>query len=228
MAEVTIVLQEPATPGNIGAVARAMKNFGFSKLILLNPKCNHMEDTAKGRAMHAVDVLKKAKKIKRIEDLKGFDYIVATSSKLGTDYNIPRLPLTPEELATKVKGKVAIIIGREDIGMKNSEIKKCDMLVTIPTPKKYPAMNVSHAAAIILYELFKNSKKKHTLSHIKLASKKEREVILRLADKAIGKLKFSTDNKKDTQKRLWKSILGKGFVTKREAFALCGFFKKIK
>lgn len=226
--KVTIVLQEFNTPGNIGAVARAMKNFGVNKLILLNPKCDHLADTAKGRAMHAVDILKKAKTVKKIEDLKGFDYIIATSSKLGRDYNIPRLPLRPEEIVSRVKGKVAIIIGREDNGMKNSEIKKCDFLVTIPTQKKYAALNVSHAVAIILYEIFKTSKSKNILSHIKVATKKERNIVYKLACDTINKMEFSIEQKKTTQKKLWKALLGKGFITKREAFVLCGFFRKIK
>ncbi|MFH1638040.1 MAG: TrmJ/YjtD family RNA methyltransferase [Candidatus Woesearchaeota archaeon] len=225
---VAVVLQEFTTPGNIGAVARAMKNFGFSNLILLNPKCNHLEEKAKGRAMHAVDILKKAKKIKKIEDLKGFNYIIATSSKLGRDYNIPRLPLKPEEIPEKVNGKVAIIIGREGIGMKNSEIKKCDFLVAIPTSKKYPAMNVSHAATVLLYEISKASKREKITSHIKPASRQLRKALIRLADSAIARMEFSTEERKTTQKRLWRSLVGKCSLTRREAFAMCGFFRKIK
>jgi TrmH family RNA methyltransferase len=198
-----------------------MANFGFSKLILVNPKCNHLSQTARNRAKWGNNVLKKAKVAKFIPKMQT---LVATTAKIGTDYNIPRSPISPAKLSSIAKGNVGMIFGRESSGLTNDEIKQADFVVTIPASKKYPVMNLSHSVSIILYEL---SKQDHT-SHIQLASKAEKQQILKLLNKTLNKLKFATASKKQTQKTVWKKILGKSFLTKREAFALMGFFKKLK
>ena len=96
---ISVVLIEPENQGNIGAVARAMKNFGFSDLILINPKCRIGKE-AKNRAKHSQEILNKIK-IKNKDYLKNFDYLIGTTARLGTDYNIPRSPLYPDELQKK-------------------------------------------------------------------------------------------------------------------------------
>ena len=79
----------------------------------------------------------------------------------------------------------------------------------------------------MLYELFKKSGKKKIDSHIKPATRKEKEVLMDYIEKILGKMEFQTPEKKDTQRKIWKRIIGKSFMTKREAFALIGFLKKI-
>ena len=69
---ISVVLIEPGKSGNVGAIARAMKNFCFNELVLVNPKCNHLSQTSRNRAKHANDVLKKAK-IRKLQYLKKFD-----------------------------------------------------------------------------------------------------------------------------------------------------------
>jgi len=227
---ITVVLVEPESPGNIGAVCRAMKNFGLSKLVLINPKCKHLSGEAQARSMHAANILKKAK-VESFSYLKRFDYVIGTTSVMGTDYNIPRSPLTPEELGEKlgnVKVEVALLIGRESRGLKNSEILKCDFVVAIPASPKYPAMNVSHAAAIIFYELFKKSRKKKIGEHIVPVSKKEKDVMITKINELLIKMPFATEQKRETQRRVWKRIIGKAMLTKREAFAVLGFLRKLK
>ena len=225
----SIILVEPETEGNIGAVARVMKNFDFEELILINPKANHLGREALDRATHAKSILKKAK-IKDFSCLKSFDYLIGTTAMLGSDYNIPRSPLTPEQLAEKIskaKGKIGILIGREGTGLNNEEIRKCDFIVAIPTSKKYPTMNISHAVSIILYELSKKLGKEKINEHINFATKKDKEIILRYVNKVLDKMEFSTKEKKETQRMVWKRIVGKAMLTKREAFALMGFLRKL-
>ena len=222
----TIVLIEPISPGNIGAIARAMKNFDLKKLILINPKCNPQSEEATKRAKHAKDILKKAKIVENFDYLKRFDYIIGTSANVGsTDYNIPRLPVKPENLKIKNKNSV-IVFGREDSGLTNEEIMKCDFIVSIPSSKKYQTLNISHAAAIIFYELFKQ-KKETSHEHIRMAVNKDKQILFKLINQSLNKLNFSTPDKKETQKKLWKRIIGKSYLTKREFQAMCGFFKKI-
>src|SRR3989344_7427310 len=97
-----IICTEFQTPGNLGAIARAMKNFDFENLILLNPKCNHLDKEALDRATHAKDILQRAKIVKVLK----YDTLIGTTAILGTDYNLTRTVITPEVLAKKnIKGK---------------------------------------------------------------------------------------------------------------------------
>lgn len=228
---ISVVCIEIGNPGNLGAIARIMKNFGLKDLVLINPKCDKNDIEAVHRAKHAKDVLKKAKLANvSCSCLEKFDYVIGTTSKLGTDYNIPRTPITPEQLGKRIMSiknkKIAILLGRESSGLTNKEILICDFIVTIPANKKYPALNISHALSIILYEIFKHTSKEK-ITDFKMASKKEKEVILELINKIIDKMEFATEQKRETQRKLWKRIIGKAMLTKREAFALLGFLKKL-
>lgn len=216
-----IILVRPETAGNIGAVARAMANFDLKNLILVNPKCKHLSSEARNRAKNAQDVLEKAKVVSKIPKM---DYLIATSAITGEKYN-PRSPLTPKQLCKIIpaKGKIGLLFGPESSGLNKEEILAADFVVTVPASKKYGTLNLSHSVAIILYELFNAPENIHDL-----ASAKDKEILLGYINKAIDKMDFPTLGKKETQRIVWKRLLGKSFLTKREAFVLMGFFKRLK
>lgn len=226
---IKLVLIGIQNPGNLGAIARVMKNFGVKDLIHIDPQCDPKADEAIYRAKHAKQIIKRAK-VKDFDVLKKFDLVIGTTSKLGSDYNIPRVPMLAEELAHKInkKSKTAILIGRESCGLLNEELKLCDFIVSIPTSKKYPAMNISHAVAIILYELFKESKKSKLGDTVVPMSGKDKEIILKKVDNILDNMYFATETKRDTQRKVWKRIVTKAMLTKREAFALLGFLRKLE
>ncbi|MBD3248921.1 TrmJ/YjtD family RNA methyltransferase [Candidatus Woesearchaeota archaeon] len=229
---ISVILIGPKNSGNIGAIARLIRNFNIDDLVIIDPQCRINTITARKRAMHAEDIIKKAKP-KRSSYLKRFDYLIATTSKLGTDYNIPRSPITSEQLAKNIskikdkKRKIGIVFGREDKGLFNDEIALCDYTVTIPTSPKYPAMNLSHSVSVILYELFKDSEKAKITDRFIPASKKEKDQVLKMLNKAMKNMDFRTTSKKQTQILVWKKLISKSLLTKREAYALMGFLKKI-
>ena len=227
---IEVILVEPRKQENLGAVARAMKNFDFENLVLINPKCR-IGIKARKVAKHANDILDKAK-TKDFSYLKKFDYLIGTTAILGTDYNIPRNTISIDQLADKInkiknKAKIGILIGRETIGLKNDEIELCDILATIPSSKKYPTLNISHSAAIMLYEIFKKISNEKSDSHINFAAKKDKDIILRYINNVLDKMDFSTQEKKETQKKVWKRVIGKALLTKREAFSVMGFLRKL-
>lgn len=157
MPHIRVVLVEPLNDGNIGAVARAMKNFELEELVLVRP-CAVGEEALK-RAMHATDVLKNARTVFTDEEaLEGVDFAVATSGvDTVNEKKFCRISMTPREFAEKVKtleGTVAILFGREDFGLDKEMINRCDFLVTIPANPQYSIMNISHAAAILFYEMY--------------------------------------------------------------------------
>jgi len=217
-----IVLMEPENSGNIGACARVMKNFGFSNLVLINPKVE-IDKVAIARSKHGKDVLRKAK-LSDKKFLSTMDKIIGTTAKIGTDYNINRSPLRPDQLAKRIslKQKTALLIGREGIGLTNEELDKCDMVAAIPANSKYPTLNISHALGIILYEL---TETKDQFSRIVSADRKEIDTINTLLNESVDRLDYS-DNRKRVLKSIWKRVIGKSALTKREVFSLMGYFKK--
>jgi TrmH family RNA methyltransferase len=240
MINLTVILIEPENAGNTGAICRAMKNFDFNKLILVGPKFDTDSQDLRNRAKWANDLVDDIKIIKKydkntIKNLhKKFDYLIATTAKIGRDYNIPRSPITPTQLAERLAEvnkkniNIGIVMGREGSGLSNEEIGQMDFSVTIPTSKKYGTMNLSHATTIILYEIFKKVSEENIISHITPISEQEKKQLMRLLDETLDKMHFLNEKKKETQRIVWKKMVSRSFLSKREAYALMGFFRKIK
>lgn len=157
MPKFRVVLVEPLNDGNVGAIARAMKNFGLDDLVLVRP-CSVGEEATK-RAMHGIDVLKKARTVFSEEEaFKDVDFVAATSGiDTISEKKFPRISMTPRAFSEKIRdadGTIALVFGREDFGLDNELIKKSDFLITIPANPKYSILNISHAASIVFYELF--------------------------------------------------------------------------
>jgi tRNA/rRNA methyltransferase len=229
---VSIVLVRIQHPGNLGAIARVMKNFDVDELLLVEPACDPDCDDALARAMHGKSVLENAKVVDW-DVLGGFEYLIATTAKTGTDYNIPRVPITPLRMAEKLQTlegevRVGIVIGPEDHGLSNEEIKRCDITVAIPSSDEYGTLNISHAVAILLYEVFRSRHRDLSEEKWPSVSAQEKRVILEKIDAILDSLEFSTPEKKETQRILWKRLVGKAMLTKREAYALIGFLRKLE
>ena len=225
---ISVVLIEPEKEENIGRVARVMKNFGYSHLVLVNPKANHLGNKAMALASHADDLLRSAKVIAK-KGLGGFDYLVGTTAILGADSNITRVPILPREAAgiiSKKKLEIALLFGRESMGLSNEELSMCDVLISVPASKNYPTMNLSQAVGIVLYEIFVACGEKNITSHIPYARKLDKDILLALINSIVDNMEFPTKEKKETQKKVWKRVVGKSLLTKKEFMALMGFFKK--
>ncbi|MFQ6087638.1 MAG: RNA methyltransferase [Candidatus Methanofastidiosia archaeon] len=221
--ELCVILVEPEIEENIGSVCRCIKNFGFEKLILINPP--PLSQKAYTMAMHAKDILDRAIIFDDLKDaLLEVQIAVATTAVRGSDKNLKRVALTPQELSKNIAGKVGIVFGRESIGLKNSEIELCDFCVSIPTHEKYETLNLSHAVCILLYELFKVSEKEERW---RSASREERELIISDFEKILAKLE-RREFKKGTALGIFKRVLARSFLTGREAHTLKGIFRKIK
>jgi TrmH family RNA methyltransferase len=222
------VFVEPKTPGNIGFLARTMKNFGLKKLVLIKP-CK-LENSAYYQAMHARELVQDAKIYDSIEEFieeNEITTLVGTTGTAGGSYNIPRIPITPEELAKKmhIDGNIALVFGREGEGLSNEELELCDILVTIPTSDEYPIMNISHAAAIVFYEIYKNQKD-YPIDDFDIASYEDKKVITDLCNEIISKLDYP-DHKRKNIKIITKRIIGRAFIAGRESKTLRGALKRI-
>ncbi len=146
-----------------------MKNFGLSDLTLVNAYRIPIEDMI--RSMKGAEILMNCKMARTIDEAtQDLEFTVGTSGiKSDSPKEVLRNYIEPREfvsLASRIKGKVGIILGREDIGLTNEELAKCDFFVHIPASDDYPILNVSSAAAILFYEMFgkADTKKRETIT----------------------------------------------------------------
>jgi len=225
MPRVRVVLVEPKNEGNVGAVARAMKNFGASDLAVVNP-CP-LGSEARQRAMHGVDILEDATIVADFDAaIQGADLIVGTSGiATASEKRFARIAVHPRDFATKVhetKGTVALIFGREDFGLLMEELRRCDLLVTIPAADPYPILNLSHAVTILLYELFTAGA--HGKTGPSMSGLEKERLHAALAD-----LLAATDypaHKVARTKVMFRRMVGRAVPTKWEFHALMGVFER--
>lgn len=222
---IRVVLVEPRYEGNVGAVARLIRNFGAEELVLVRP-CR-LGAEARKRAMHAADILDAAE---TTEDLgaavRDADFVVGTSAiNTASEKRFARISVTPRDLARRLAtmdGLVALVFGREDYGLYDSELAVCDLLVTIPASSVYPILNVSHAATIVLYELFAAKAPKR---RPRPASGLEKEKL----HNALTDLLRATDYPahKDARTRImFRRLMGRAVPSKWEFHALMGVFQR--
>ena len=153
LAAVAIVLVEPAGALNIGSVARAMKNMGLQRLILVAPQCDPKGEEARRMAVHASDLLAAAEVVPDLPAaLVGCQRAIATTARSRA------LPTSLESPATALPwllraGPTALIFGPEDRGLSNIELNYAQRFVSIPTSDTYPSMNLAMAVGVCAYEL---------------------------------------------------------------------------
>jgi TrmH family RNA methyltransferase len=154
---IRIVLSRPTHPGNIGAVARAMKNMRLQRLVLLAPEADYQDPEATARATGAVDVLTQATVCTSLDEaLVGCQLVLGTSAR---ERAIAWPTLSPREAAARLteeaeQGQVALLFGQERAGLTNTELDRCHALVTIPSNPAFSSLNLASAVQILTYEVF--------------------------------------------------------------------------
>ena len=156
LSHIKIVLVETTHPGNIGAVARAMKNMAMTNLCLVSPKFFPSAE-ATSRASGADDVLARAMVCQNLQEaIADCQLVIGASARCRT---ISWPEMTPRECAEKIvinepDQKVAIVFGRENSGLKNHELDLCHFLLRIPCNSQYSSLNIAAAVQVVCYELF--------------------------------------------------------------------------
>lgn len=149
------ILCEPSHPGNVGAVARAMKTMGFKELVLVNPACE-IDGQARARSAGALDVLAGAEVCGTLgEAVADCGYVLGASARRRR-LNWPELD--PRDCATSVASRpesetAAVVFGPERAGLKNEDLDLCNALVYIPSNPDYSSLNLAAAVQLIAYEL---------------------------------------------------------------------------
>lgn len=156
---VRIVLVEPQEAGNVGAAARAMKNFGFTDLWIAGGKQERVDDVSSWWAVGAIDVVNNATRVATLEEaLVDCHLTVATTAVRGRQVYEQLSPFDVARLAEESlqdEHRVAIVFGREKWGLTGREVMLCQRTASIPTWPEFPTMNLAQSVAIFCYELGK-------------------------------------------------------------------------
>jgi TrmH family RNA methyltransferase len=223
MDNLNVVAVGPKYQQNLGYIARVAKNFGVKRLILVAPRCNHKGRAAIKYSKHASDLLIKAKVIKNIDKLDS-DITIGTTGiwhkSSSSYYNIydPKSISLLVKRALKANKKISLLIGREDQGLSRDELFKCDAIVFIGSNKDYSILNISHALAILLYELsFASTNQEYQLGQF-YSDKKHQEQLIRLFDSLVKK-KHNIKNKRAVS-AAFRRIIRRSIPTKKEINAV--------
>lgn len=208
-------------------MARAMKNFGLSNLHLVNPIAN-LGPEGRSRGSHAQEVLDSIVYNPSIDEaLQGLDLSIGTTAQKSYDSsNLVRKPITPKQLSKMVRrrsGTVGLVFGREGTGLTNSELGKCDATVTIPASLEYQTLNLSHAAAIVFYELHNITGESSTDL---LASEQVKNTILRFLSESAS-LSGMEEYKRGLLTRAVRNVLGRSGLRHREGSVLAEAMRRI-
>ncbi|NPD87120.1 MAG: TrmJ/YjtD family RNA methyltransferase [Asgard group archaeon] len=226
-----VIILEPKIAGNIGAIARICNNFNVNKLVLVSPQVDHLSDEAKARAKHSGNYLTSAKVLSSIDEIRGeYDFLIGTSAKAGSSYNVLRQPIFPWHLSKNIilnEGNFGIVFGREDKGLTNEELRMCDFLVSIPVPGKHKVLNISHAVGIMVYEIWKAPLELELqIAEKQTSTYKEREVLFEKFTQITDVLPYE-EYRKPILQHTFRNIVNRSFTNKEEIHALIGIFRTI-
>jgi len=228
---ISFILHKPQLSENIGACARAMKNFDFQKMIVVDPKPIFPNDKILATSVGAKDIINKSKNFKDLKSaLKNIDIVIATSARFRNK-NIKHIQL--EDLKNiNFKKKIAFLFGSEASGLSNNEISYCNYTLQIPTNPKFKSLNLSHSLIIIAHytSTILKSKTLKFLKSSKVKTATKREILL-MADLCIKNLDeinfFKPKEKKPIMLENLRNIFYRMELSSKETRILSGVFASL-
>lgn len=195
LANIAVILVEPATPGNIGAAARAMKTMGSSDLVVVNgPKefAHHPQAIMMGHG--AGDVLEKSRAVKTWEEATaGLHWLVGTTHRKRRA-QFPQI-LEARQAATKIARlsqthRVGVVFGREETGLTDAELRRCHELAGVPQAAEHPSLNLAQAVMLFSHEIYLASLGEVPKPRYNLATVHEVESVLKHLSESLAKVGF--------------------------------------
>ena len=230
--EPVVVVVDPETPGNVGTIARAMKNFGLSELKLVNPPALHEDGEAYGFAGHArEDVLPNAEETTFEEVAETYHTIGTTAITSEDSRGHVRFPFkTPVEVRESletVDTRTALVFGREGTGLDNDELRRLDEVCSIPASADYPVLNLGQAATILLYELRTLTVEETQLPDIE-RERADEAAIDRFYDffETFHRSVDTRAHKREKTRMMIRRLVGRAHPTEREIATLTGIFRR--
>ncbi len=231
MSQVSFILHKPQLSENIGACARAIKNFNFNKLLVISPKPSFPNDKIIATSVGAKEIIKNCKVYENLEPaIKNIDYLIATSSRFRNK-NIKHISLN-ELSKIDFSKKVAFLFGSEASGLSNKEIVYANCTMQIPTNPNFKSLNLSHSVIIVaqvvssLIKLKKSNYKKS--QKVKSASKKDIQAMANLCIKQLENRNFfKPPEKKPIMLENLRSIFYKMELSEKETRILSSVFANL-
>ena len=230
-ANISFILHKPQLSENIGACARALKNFNFKKLVIINPKPIFPNDKIIATSVGAKDIIKNSRVYGTLEPaIKKVDFVIATTSRFRNK-NIKHIKLNDLK-KIDFRKKIAFLFGPEASGLSNNEISYVNYTLQIPTNPDFKSLNLSHSVIIIcqvIANIINLKDSKYFKSNkVKLASKKEIQSMLNLCVKNLEERNFfKSTEKKPVMLENLRSIFYKMELSKKETRILSGVFASL-
>jgi tRNA/rRNA methyltransferase len=233
-ARLDVVLVRPKEDGNVGAVARVARNFGAERLVLVAPRAP-LGPEARRRAMGGAPLLKAARITATLpQALASADLVVGTTDlSTGRSASYLRRSISPERLGEMLRvleGRVALLFGPEDNGLGREELSRCDLLVHVPARREFPTLNLSHAAAIVLYAAHRargTEDPESTPAPERLALHGvQKELFLERVAAILTRVGYPSHKRKGLL-LLFRRVLGRATLTEAEYRMMLGFLKGI-
>ena len=165
-----VVLVGARNPLNIGAAARAISNFGFSRLRVVQPYQVAFREARS--AVGAAEVMRNAEEFKTLAAaVADCELVVGTTGARRRDLELPlhRLEQAARSMRPQLAdGRVALVFGSEKTGLSNEELTYCHWLLRIPTRDEHPSMNLGQSVAICLYELIRQTRVTGKVPHVRV------------------------------------------------------------
>ena len=227
---IRIVLVEPKGSGNIGSVARAMKNMGLKELAIVGGGRTE-SFWARAMAVHAKDVLQGARRCATLrEAVADCGLVVGTTRRSGLYRSHSR---SPREVAQRIisssrSAKCALVFGPEDHGLSNRDLKHCQWLITIPSHSDYPSLNVAQAVVICLYEIYLAALEKVPQEIISRAPAESIERLFDRMRRSLLKIGFLDPQNPEHILLALRRILGRAALEEKDVHILTGLFRQIE
>lgn len=226
----SIILVEPQGPLNIGSVCRTMQNFGCDDLRLVNPRADHLDEDSRLMAVKAGHLLESAKIFPDLDSaIADINLLFGTTRRFGKRYRQDFM--TPDQAAvcindTNSDTRCGLLFGREDKGLNNEELERCNHFITIPTHSELASLNLAQAVNICLYEIFTRSSTEvlQPTSVHKPATSKEMEEMLQHMRKTLVHLQFLDKDNPDHVLHTFRRIFGRTELDDREVKILRGLW----
>ncbi|MBI2091228.1 MAG: RNA methyltransferase [Deltaproteobacteria bacterium] len=227
---IRVVLVEPKGSGNIGSVARAMKNMGLNDLALVGGG-RTQSFWARAMAVHAAEMLKKIRRFATLrEAVADCGLVVGTTCRGGLYRSHNRSPreVAPDLLAVARRAKAALVFGPEDHGLSNQDLKHCQWLITIPAHPDYPSLNMAQAVMICLYELYLAALENPPQSAIVRAPAERVERLFDRMRASLLKIGFLDPQNPDHILLALRRVLGRAGLEEKDVRILIGLFRQIE
>jgi len=225
---VSIILVRPRYPENVGSVARAMKNMGLSRLILVDG-CSPLHGNAYKLASGAEDILERAEESPALRDaVSEMGCVVGTTTRTGKE----RSPLlTPKALVKKLtpismKNSIGLVFGSEKEGLTNEELSLCHLYIRIPSSDSFPSLNLAQAVMVLCYELFESSMTIQENS-VSLAPTEHLERMFGHMEKTLVDIGFLDAHHSKRVMRVLRRLFGRSQMEEREVQILQGIWTKM-